>query len=229
MKTILVCGYGPGISHGVAKKFGAEGFAVALVARTESRVDAGADAIAKSGAACAGFSADLSDPKSVKAVVASAREKFGPITVVHWNAYGGGAGDLTTADASEIRAQLDVAVVGLVAAVQASLADFDAQKKEAAVLVTGGGLNAYNEQVDAMAAQWGSMGLAIAKAAQHKTAGLLHAKLKERGVYVGEIVVNGLVKGTAFDRGNATLDPLAIGEKFWELYTKRDAHSIVYA
>lgn len=34
-KTIVVVGFGPGISTAVARKFGAEGFAVALVARNE--------------------------------------------------------------------------------------------------------------------------------------------------------------------------------------------------
>jgi NAD(P)-dependent dehydrogenase (short-subunit alcohol dehydrogenase family) len=36
-KTILIAGYGPGISDAVARKFGAEGFAVALAARNEAR------------------------------------------------------------------------------------------------------------------------------------------------------------------------------------------------
>ena len=36
-KTIVVVGFGPGISTAVADKFGAEGFSVALVARTLDR------------------------------------------------------------------------------------------------------------------------------------------------------------------------------------------------
>jgi len=59
------------------------------------------------------------------------------------------------------------------------------------------------------------------KAAQHKTVGLLHEKLKPKGVYVGEVVVLGLVKGTAFDQGNATIEPAAVAERFWELSQKR--------
>jgi len=34
----MVCGYGPGISHATAERFGAEGFAVALVGRTAARL-----------------------------------------------------------------------------------------------------------------------------------------------------------------------------------------------
>ena len=40
-KTIVVVGFGPGISTAVADKFGAEGFSVALVARNEARLAAG--------------------------------------------------------------------------------------------------------------------------------------------------------------------------------------------
>jgi len=32
-KTILISGYGPGISSAIAEKFGSEGYAVALAAR----------------------------------------------------------------------------------------------------------------------------------------------------------------------------------------------------
>ena len=49
---------------------------------------------------------------------------------------------------------------------------------------------------------------------------------KGDGVYVGEVVVTGLVKGTAFDSGNATLEASTIAEKFWQLYQTRDATSV---
>jgi hypothetical protein len=94
------------------------------------------------------------------------------------------------------------------------------------LLVTGGGFAFYDAAVDAAATQWGAQGLAIGKAAQHKAVGLLSKSLQSEGVYVGEVVVTGLVKGTAFDSGNATLDASTIAEKFWQLYRERSAHSV---
>jgi NADP-dependent 3-hydroxy acid dehydrogenase YdfG len=44
-KTIVVVGFGPGISTAVAEKFGSSGFAVALVARNEERLAAGVKAL----------------------------------------------------------------------------------------------------------------------------------------------------------------------------------------
>jgi NADP-dependent 3-hydroxy acid dehydrogenase YdfG len=143
---------------------------------------------------------------------------------VHWNAYTGGAGDLTTASTDELRAVLNVTVHGLIAAVQASLPDLKANK--GAVLVTGGGFAFYDPNVDAAATQFKAAGLAIGKAAQHKTVGLLQKALENDGVYVGEVVVTGLVKGTAFDSGNATLEASTIAEKFWSLYRERQPTTV---
>jgi hypothetical protein len=98
--------------------------------------------------------------------------------------------------------------------------------QKGALLVTGGGFAFYDPTVDAAATQFGAAGLAIGKAAQHKTVGLLSKALQSEGVYVGEVVVTGLVKGTAFDSGNATLEASAIAERFWQLYQARDVATV---
>lgn len=223
-RTIVVCGHGPGISDAVARKFGHEGLAVAIVARSADRLSSAATALERSGITAKAFACDLGDPDAVRKLIGDVRSSLGPIAVLHWNAYAGSARDLTTAGTMELQAVLDVSVHGLIAAVQEALPDLKAEK--GAVLVTGGGLAFYDPKVDAMAVQWGSMGLAVGKAAQHKVVGLLHQKLEADGVYVGEVVVLGLVKGTAFDRGNGTLEPSAIADKFWELYQRRKEASV---
>ncbi len=223
-KTIVVCGYGPGISDAVARKFGAEGYNVALVARRADKLAAGVAALESKGIKAAAFPTDLGDPAAVTAMIAAARTALGPIAVVHYNAYTGGSGDLTTATAEGLRRSFDVSVTGLVAAVQAAHADLKAAK--GAVLVTGGGFCMYDPRVDAMATQFQAADLAIGKAAQHKLTGLLSAKLKADDIYVGEVVVMGMVKGTAFDFGNASLDPNDIAAKFWDLHSGRDTLSV---
>lgn len=220
-KTILVCGHGPGISDAVARRFGKDGFAVALVARNGERLEAAVAALRAEGVKACALRANLGDPVAVRAMVEAARRELGPITAVHWNAYASGAGDLLTASADEMRGVLDVGVTGLLAAVQAALPDLRAQAGESAVLITGGGFAFYDAGIDAMATQYHTMGLAVAKAAQHKLAGLLSAKLTPERVYVGEVVVTGMVKGTAFDMGNATVDPNDVAARFFDLYTRR--------
>lgn len=224
-KTIIVCGHGPGISDAVARRFGAEGFSVALVARSKDKLAQAAAALTAKGIKAEAFPTDLADIKAVRSLVAKVRASLGPITAIHWNAYGGGAGDLLAADIGELKTSFDIGVVGLVAAVQEALPDLRSQSGSA-VLITGGGFAFYDPKVDAAATQWNAMGLAVAKAAQHKLAGLLSEKLKKDNVYVGEVVVLGMVKGTAFDSGHATLEPSAIAQKFWELYTGRSPATV---
>jgi NADP-dependent 3-hydroxy acid dehydrogenase YdfG len=219
-KTILVCGYGPGISNAVAERFGREGFSVGLVARNEERLEKGVEALAQKNVRAQAFPADLGDPSAVRAVVGKAREALGPITILHWNAYGLGAGDLLAATEAEIRSVFDVPVVGLVTAVQSVVPDMK-KAEQPAILVTNGGFGFHDPQIDAVVAQIGTMGLAVANAAKRKVVGVLSAKLASDGIYVGEVVVTGTVKGTSFDTGNATHDPADIAEKFWTMYRER--------
>jgi short-subunit dehydrogenase len=224
-KTIIVGGFGPGISAAVAERFGKEGFSVALVARNAERLQAGVKSLEAKGIAARAFPADLADPASIESLITRVRAQLGPITVLHWNAYAGVAGDLLSASPAEVRSVFELPIVGLLTALQASLPDLRTQK-ESALLVTNGGLGLFDAQMDALAVQWGAQGLAVANSAKHKLVGLLAAKLKNEGIYVGEVVVLSLVKGTPFDSGTATLEPSAVAEKFWQLYLGRSDVSV---
>ena len=220
-KTIVVVGFGTGISTAVAEKFGSAGFSVALVARGEERLSAGVAALKAKGIQAAAFLADAGDSAAIRAAVGKARAALGPITVVHWNASGGGqAGDLTSADAGAIRGVFEVAVVGLLAAVQEALPDLK-KTKDGAVLITNGAFGELSPQMDEYAVHSKAMGLALANATKHKLAGLLAQRLKSDGVYVGEVMVAGTIKGTAWDQGSANVEASTVANKFWELYQAR--------
>ena len=221
-KTIVVVGYGPGVSNAVAEKFAAEGFSVALVARSADKLQAAFAALRARGVnAAAVIPADASDPDAIAAAISQARTALGPITAIHWNAYGGAdAGDLLAADPAAVRGAFDVAIVGLLAAIKAALPDLKAAG-DGAVLVTNGAFGELNPQIDALAVNLKSMGLAMANAAKHKLVGMLAAQLKDQGVYVGEVMIAGAVKGTGFDRGGPAIDPARIAGEFWRLYQGR--------
>jgi NAD(P)-dependent dehydrogenase (short-subunit alcohol dehydrogenase family) len=222
-KTIVVVGFGPGISTAVAEKFGAEGFSVALMARNQERLAAGVQALKAKGITAAAFAADAGDPDAIRAALGKARAELGPITVVHWNAYGGAeAGDLMATDPAVVGGVFKVAIVGLLAAVQEALPDLKSTS-EGAVLVTNGAFGELSPQADEFAVGLKSMGVAVANAAKHKLVGLLAARLKGDGVYVGEVMVAGMVKGTAWDNGQGGIESAAIATKFWDLYQARQA------
>jgi short-subunit dehydrogenase len=222
-KSIVIVGFGPGISTAVADRFGSAGFSVGLVARSEGKLAAGVAALEAKGVVAAGFAADAGNPEALRAALGKARAALGPITVLAWNASGGAeAGDLTSADSAAVRGVFAVSVVGLLAAVQEALPDLKAAK-DGAILITNGAFGELTPQMDDLAASMKAMGLALANASKHKLVGLLSARLKGEGVYVGEVMVAGTVKGTAWDRGNATIETKTIADKFWELYQGRGA------
>jgi NAD(P)-dependent dehydrogenase (short-subunit alcohol dehydrogenase family) len=216
-KTIVVVGYGPGISNAVAERFGAAGFAVALVARHADKLAAAVKQLEAKQVRAAGFVADAGDPAAVRRAVERAREAHGPVTVLHWNVATPMAGDLLTAPPEELVTTFRAGVVGLVSAVQAALPDLR-QQPDAAVLITNGGFGLFADAIDAMAVQARSMGLSVANAAKHKVSRMLAKQLEPEKIFVAEIMVVGTVKGTAWDRGQATLEASAIGDRFWQLY-----------
>lgn len=219
-KMIVVVGFGPGISSAVAEKFGKEGFSVALVARNKDRLSEGVAALKAKGIAAAAFVADAGEPAQIRGAIARARAEFGGITAIHWNAYSGaGIDDILTVDPKVASGVFNLAVGGLLAAVQEALPDLKAAK--GAVLVTNGAFGESGAQIDAFAIALKSTGVALANAAKHKLVGLLVQRLKDDGVFVGEVMVAGIVKGTGFDNGGATIEAGAVADKFWNLYSAR--------
>ena len=220
-KTIVICGYGPGISDAVANKFGDEGFQIALVARSPNKLEKAQAALESHGIRAAAFPTDLADPDQAKGLLERVRTQFGSVTAIHWNAYGNVAGNVLEADAAALRTMFDLAVTSLMAVVQEALPDLKAAK--GAVLVTNGGLGFFDPKIDAMAVQSNAEGLAIANSAKHKLVSMLSEKLRADEITVGEVVVLGLVKGTVWDAGNATIDPATVAAKFWEIYAGRES------
>lgn len=216
-KTIVIVGYGPGISTGVAETFGARGFNVALVGRTKERLDAGVADLAQKNITAAAFVADAGDPAAIKGAIAAAREKFGGITAIQWNAYGSGNGDLLAG----VKGAFDVAIDGLLAAVSEALPDLKAAG-DGAVLVTNGAFGDLDATVDGYAVQSGNAGLALANAAKKKLVGLLVQRLKPENVHVGEVMIAGSIKGTPWAANNPNaIEPATVGAAFYKLYADR--------
>jgi NAD(P)-dependent dehydrogenase (short-subunit alcohol dehydrogenase family) len=219
-KTIVIVGYGPSTSTAVAEKFGTEGFSVALVGRNNDRLAAGVSALKARGIVAGAFPADAADPAAIVAALRSARSELGPIAAIHWNAYGGTeAGDLLTADPAALRGIFDIAVFGLLAATSEALPDLKSAG-DGAILITNGYFGELSPDIDATVTSLNVMGVALAAAAKNKLAGLLAQRLKGDGVYVGEVMVRGSIKGTPTESDNS-IDPSEIADKFWEAYKSR--------
>ena len=99
----------------------------------------------------------------------------------------------------------------------------DLKATQGAILVTGGGLSIESDESTQFTLDLGLATLAIAKTAQRKLVHILHKGLAHEGIYVAEVTVVGLVRGTAFDPdGKSSLTSESIAEEFWGLLSKRD-------
>jgi NAD(P)-dependent dehydrogenase (short-subunit alcohol dehydrogenase family) len=220
-RLIAIVGYGRGTSASLAERFAKEGFSVALVGRDEERLAAGVAALTARGTSAFGYPANAADPDSIRTAIQNIRKQMGPIDVLQWNAYGGlDAGDLLTASPASVRAAFDATVVGLLAATAEALPDLK-KSGSGALLISNGAFALISDQMDEIAVKQNVMGIAISSAAKNKLAGLLSERLKSEGVFVGEVMVYGTIKGTP-SGGPNSVDPVAIAEEYWRLYQARN-------
>lgn len=219
-KTIAIVGYGPGTATAVAEKFGKQGFSVALIGRDQNHLAAGVSALKALGIGAHAFTGDAGDPASIRDTIKNVRSQAGPITVLHWNAYGAlDVGDLFGADQKALNHVFDVAVFGLLAAAEEALPDLK-QSGDGAIMVSNGALGVISPDLDQAAVGGHVMGLALSSGAKHKLVGLLAQRLKGEGVFVGEVTVYRQIKGTP-GAGDGAVDPSVIAEKHWALYQAR--------
>jgi NADP-dependent 3-hydroxy acid dehydrogenase YdfG len=220
--VIVIAGYGPSIGESTARLFGSKGYTIACLGRTKSKLETGVERLRSSGISAFPFVLDCGNSSNVKEVIRQVQSEVGRISVIVWNAANYCGSDLLSSeeDPNKLLSQIvSVGCGGLLASVQQALGDLKANK--GTVLITGGGLSIYDDQVDAIAVQNGWMGLAFCKSSQRKMAGLLHQKLKPDGVMVGTVVISGEA-GT----GEDATDPNEIAQKFWEIHQTRDRPEI---
>jgi len=221
MGVLLVVGYGPGISHAVVTRFAREGYGIALVARRAQMVDEAVAELKAAGVSAAARRADASDPSAIRSAVAALRSELGPITTVLWTAFRNGdvTNVLTTAP-EDIERAFDIGVAGLLTCVQEVLDDLTSSQG-ASILVANGALGENTTEADGYAKYLDNDGVALENAAKSKLVGILAERLREFGVYVGEVTIAGSVAGTA-TAGASPIPSERIAEQFWALTRARD-------
>jgi short-subunit dehydrogenase len=205
MKVCVIVGMGPGLSLGVAKRFGREGFAIAMLARRAQVLAQQKAALSAASITAEGFAADAGDAVSLAAALDRVAAEMGPIDVLVYNAAAVRYKPLSELTVDELIADFRVNVAGALAAAQKVIPSMRA-RGAGTVLFTGGGFAL--APVPAMAA------LGIGKAGIRNLAMSLHAEHKDAGVHVGTVTICGLVKpGTVFD-------PDRIADQFWRLHAQ---------
>jgi len=221
MPLLVVVGYGPGVSHATAERFGREGYALALIGRTRSRVEDGASQLEQLGIDAHAYVADAGDLSQMATTIGLIREAQGPIGAVLWTApRKAGVTDVLSTRPEEISQVFSVGIDGLLGVVQATRDDLRTVPG-AAVLVANGGLGDQSSSAEQMAAAYDIDGTALEAAAKSKLVGILAERLRPEGVYVGEVIIGGAVRTPQSAPGTG-IDPLAIADRFWSMASDRD-------
>ena len=86
MKTLALIGAGPGLGFSIAKKFGQNGFRIALISRDQQRLDKMAEELKTDfGVEAKGFAADIMDRASLVRAFTAVKQAYGFIDVLDFS------------------------------------------------------------------------------------------------------------------------------------------------
>jgi short-subunit dehydrogenase len=231
LKKIAVFGAGPGIGRSVALRFGREGFDVALVGRTQAKLDALAGELAGAGITAETFTADVTDGEQV----AEAVRRIGTIDVAEYSPGGVGNGVAPAGPldfgVESLAAMFRLQVYGPLGMIRVVMPQM-VKRGDGAVLIT---MGTAGKIPDVTLANVG-----IGAAGMRNYVHTLHAELAPRGVYAGALLVGALIEGSEAQRlvdsgefsrrTGVQVDPAAFARVsadelagiYWDMYTKRD-------
>jgi NADP-dependent 3-hydroxy acid dehydrogenase YdfG len=117
----IVTGASSGIGEATAKALAREGYAVALAARREDRINQFADEISTDGGKALAIPTDVSDPSSAAALVRTTRDELGSVEVLVNNAGVMLLGPILGADVEHWQRMVNVNLLGLLYCTHAAL------------------------------------------------------------------------------------------------------------
>jgi len=225
MSTIAIIGAGPGMGLAIARAFGGRGFDVALISRTQAKLDALAGRLAAEGISAQGFAADVMDRASLTAALEAAASRFGAIDVLEYSpAPHSPVPGITLATPSEatvenLQPQIEYYLYGALHAAQVVLPAMREAGTGTLLFTTGGG------SVDPSP----MMGNVNAAAAALRNWVLnLNKELTGTGVYAGHVAISVWI-GNEGPEGIPSAEPDQIAPLYWALHEARDRPELVFA
>ncbi|WP_419702966.1 SDR family NAD(P)-dependent oxidoreductase [Promicromonospora sp. NFX87] len=207
--TFAVIGAGPGLGAAVARRFGREGFHVALVARTQEKVDTLATELRREGIEAAGFAADVRDRAALTTALTAAAEQLGPIEAVQYSPVPAREfmKSLLETTPEDLAGPLEFSVLGPVAVVQHVLPGMRELGRGTFLFVNG---------ASAVRPRGAVTGTSVAFAGESAYAQLLHDELAGSGIHVGQLIIPRGIGG-----GEPSHEPDALADRLWEIHSER--------
>ncbi|MFW9823486.1 MAG: SDR family NAD(P)-dependent oxidoreductase [Candidatus Thorarchaeota archaeon] len=206
-KIITIVGMGPGNGMGIARRFGKEGFTIAMISRNEGKLSKLKAELKKDEIKAYYFVGDASKEESLRNSFKQLKEKLGNTDVLIYNAARLKMRNVLEERFESLVTDFKVNVAGVLTAVQEVLPTMKANN-EGTILVTGGhlGIEPHKEFAS----------LSIGKGALINLVKTLAAELTPINIHVASVIICGLIKPE-----DEKYNPNAIAENYWKLYTQK--------
>ena len=206
MPVIAIIGAGPGLGAAVARRFGSEGYSIALIARNQSKLDAMAAELTTGGFTASAYAADVRTPASLEAALTRAAAELGPITALQYSPlpsrdYLKPVLEMTPELALEA---LQFSALGLIHAVRAVLPAMRQAGSGSIIMINGG---------TSVKARAGYAGTSVAFPAESAYGEMLHEALEDEGIRVNQLVIPGGIPQLQLANG---IDGVA--DRIWDLH-----------
>ncbi|MBP2456976.1 short-subunit dehydrogenase [Clavibacter michiganensis] len=209
MTTIAIVGAGTGLGAAVARRFGAEGLAVALISRNQEHVDELARTLSDEGITARGYAANVRDHVALAAALDRAAQDLGPVEVLQYS---------PLPQKEFLRPVLETTPGDLVGAFE-----FSIQAPVAAVhqvlqgmRVLGRGTVLFINGGTAVQPLPKYAGTSIGFAGESAYGQMIHEALAGDGIHVGQLIIPG-----AITPGHPKKDPQVLAETLWAMHEER--------
>jgi NAD(P)-dependent dehydrogenase (short-subunit alcohol dehydrogenase family) len=216
-KVAAVLGVGPGLGAAIARRFAREGYAVALMARSEESVSEAQQEIENDGGTALFISANATDPDSVAQAFRQVRGEFGDPEVFVYNAGAFQPGGI-----------LDIAPERFDECFRANCAGafYAAQQVLPAMLEKGCGTVLLTGATASLRGSARFAALAVGKFGLRALAQSVAREIGPQGIHVVHVIIDGQidtprVREMSPDREEHTmLSPDSIAEAYWQLHAQ---------
>ncbi len=216
MKVFVIVGMGEGNGMAIARRFGREGFAIAMIARNETKLQTYQATLKEEGLDSHYFIADAGDKTALKASFRALQDQLGSPEVMVYNAAVPRMQNVLETSFEDLVGDFQANVAGALVATQAVLPGMQQAAAKGTIIFTGGGFALYPSPDFAS--------LSIGKAGIRTLANTLAAALKDQGIRVGTITICGTV-----DPADAKYNPDAIAEQYWQFFANPQSDAeIIY-
>lgn len=222
-KTIAIIGAGPGVGLAIARRFGKQGFQVALLGRNLTKLNQLVTTLNQEGIRVQAFQADVMDRAGLTQSLQEVIKAFGSIDVLEYSPSPTfeTMRTVATLDVDSVQEQFSFSVLGAIEAVRFVVPAMQARKEGTLLFTTA---------ISAQSPVNITANFGIAAGAQLNYVRLLHSTLKADNIFAGIISIAGLVipAGEAgeplkanFPPGIPVISADVVADAHWALYIER--------